>query len=177
MPSEKKVSCLDNQATGICGTLVVTTAGNYHVVCNAVYFIKKFIHVSEYAFSIFRPEDRNSVVLHPRRWWPTTSTFPCTIRNPYSFSQKYLWDMAELYTLSTSTYPTWSFILSRWKLRPITSFIKQPYTNYQPTTWQFMRTNTCQPATFRYRENLIYEMYMFIHTSHFTAFLKMDEFQ
>jgi len=68
VPPEKKVSYLGNQATGICGTLVVTAAENYHLVCNAVYFIKKFIHVSEEcAFSIFCPEDRNYIVLHPRR--------------------------------------------------------------------------------------------------------------
>jgi hypothetical protein len=33
---KKKVSCLGNEATGICGTLVVTTAENYSLVCNAV---------------------------------------------------------------------------------------------------------------------------------------------
>jgi len=65
---KKKVICLGNQATGICGTLVVTTAENYHLVCNTAYFIKKFIHVSEEcASSIFCPEERNYIVLHPRR--------------------------------------------------------------------------------------------------------------
>jgi hypothetical protein len=67
VPPEKKVSLLGNQATGICGTLVMTTAENYHLVCNAVYYIR---NLSMFQKNVLPPTQLTN--LQPDNWWDLT---------------------------------------------------------------------------------------------------------